>query len=392
MSDAVSPVILRVGSLDYSSVTMGRTAGRSMRWRPGSGRARLMSRRGHPWPRTVPASMLPGAELIHLGGGETLPCPDVETLPLDPAVAHGGLGTARLALPPARLHVLPGALVMPGNGVVATAHGRVVAESVTAAMVAKVPLDGSELRARPDEVDGTVAVFRSPLRSEYHTLVDDLPRAGLLIHPAVGRLGNITLLHDGPLTDLEEALLAHMGGRRVRLRQVQPGRPVHADRVVVPNFVTRPGAGAVPSWYRRWSDRVALPEVRDAPRRVFIDAAVPDSDPGGGALSEVLGRHGFASVPAGSCSVPELMAVLRDAEVIVGRDRDSLAGSLFSRSAHVVELLDGTVLDPAIYYLAVSKGLPYHFVPASGSDGRPGTAESVLDLEALDGLLDRITR
>lgn len=337
--------------------------------------------------------MLAGAELIHLGGGESLPCPDVESLPLSAEVAHSGLGTSRLALPPARLHVLPGALVMPGNGLVATYDGRVVAESVTTSMVGRVALDGAELRARPEEIDGTVAVLRSPLRSDYHTLIDDLPRCGLLIHPAVGRLGPITLLHDGPLTALESELLVHLGSRRVRLREVDPGRPLRAERVVVPNFVTRPGAGAVPSWYRRWSDRIPLPAVSGAPRRVALGddaAAGVGADPVHSAVLDVLADHGFERLESTSLPVVDRLAVLRDAEVIVGRGRDALAGSLFSRSSHVVELLDGAVLDPAIYYLAASKGLPYHYVAAVGTADRsiatpagPGAAE-------LDRLLGRV--
>lgn len=334
-------------------------------------------------------------ELIHLGGGETLPCPDAETLPLDPAVGRAGLGTARLALPSVRVHVIRDAVIRPTSGVVTTGDGRIVAESVTAAMVGRVPLDDPEMRARPVEVDGTLAVFRSPLRSTYHTLVDDLPRAGLLIHPALARLGPVALVHDGELSRLESGLLAHLGARRVSLREVEPGRPVRAERVVIPNFVTRPGAGAVPRWYRRWSDGVPLPSTDGAPRRIHLDGVGPRHGPGDrDALADVLARHDITSVDVSAVDDIELLGMLRDAEVVVGPTGGVLSTCLFSRAAHVVELLDDVTLDPAIYYLAVSKGLPYDFVPAAssagGTDRRDGAADTTVDLNWLDRLLTRI--
>lgn len=327
---------------------------------------------------------------MHLGGGESLPCPDAESLPLSSDAARVGLGTSRLALPPARLHVLSDALIHPGSGVVTTLDGRVVAESVTAAMVGRVALDHAEMRSAPIEMDGTVAVFRSPLRSQFHTLVDDLPRAGLLIHPAVGRLGNMTLVHDGALTDVESTLFAHLGGRRVRLREVVAGQPIRARTVVVPSYVTRPGAGAVPSWYRRWADGVALPTLERVPRRIFLDAGSGARVANRPALLDTLERHGVEAITPSSMPAAELFAVLRDAEVVVGSADGGLPGCLFSSRAHIVELLDDVTLQPEIYYLAASRGLPYDFVPAMVAVTRRGPTTPVLDIGWLDRLLGRL--
>ena len=335
--------------------------------------------------------MLRGVELVHLGGGESLPCPDAETLPMGNEAIRAGLGTSRLALPPARLHVLRDALIHPGSGVVTTLDGRVVAESVTAHMVGRVALDHAEMRAAPIDMDGTVAVFRSPLRSQFHTLEDDLPPAGLLIHPAVGRLGNMTLVHDGPLTDAESTLLAHLGGRRVRLSEVAAGRPIRAKTVVVPNYVTRSGTGAVPSWYRRWADGVALPVAERAPRRVFLDANSGAQVANRLALLDTLERHDVGLITPSSMPAAELFSTLRDAELVVGSADGGLAGCLFSSRAHVVELLDDVTLNPEIYYLAASRGLPYDFVPATAAATRRTRSTSVLDIGWLDRLLGRLT-
>ena len=55
----------------------------------------------------------------------------------------------------------------------------------------------------------------------------------------------------------------------------------------------------------------------------------------------------------------------------------------------LVELLDDVTLDPAIYYLAASKGLPYDYVPARPGTGQTGQGPE-LDVDWLDRLLSRI--
>lgn len=339
------------------------------------------------WPRVVPAASLPGVELIHLGGGESFPCPDAEGLPFDPDARRAGLGTSRLALPPARVHVVRDAVVHPGSRVVTDTAGHVVAESVTSAMVGRTVLDETELRRRPVEVDGTVAVFRSPVRSMFQTLLVDLPRAGLLIHPALARVGPLDLLHDGPLAPLEAGLLEHLGSRRVTRREVPAGQPLHAERVVIPNYVTRSGAGAVPSWYRRWSDGVALETLPGAPRRILLHRSrTRNPFVNRAELTSVLDGHSVEVLDVDVLDPMSLLGVIRNAELIVGRAADGLPACLFSRAAHVVELLNGTTIDPAVYYLAVSTGLPYAFVPAR----RPppdGPDRVEIDVEWLDRVL-----
>ena len=63
--------------------------------------------------------------------------------------------------------------------------------------------------------------------------------------------------------------------------------------------------------------------------------------------------------------------------------------SLISRSAHVVELFDPPTLDPSMYYLAVSKGLPYHYVPVA-EDARTALEVPSEGSDVLDRVLDRL--
>lgn len=352
--------------------------------------------------RTVPAAVLRGSETIHLGGGESIPCPGIDQLPLARQAKLRGLGLPSLALPPAKVYVLKDVRICPGSRVVATKDGRVVAESLTTDMIDSLDLVTSELRSDPLRLDGTIALYRSPWRPQFHSLVDHLPRAALLSQPAMRRLGQITLVHDGALSDVEERWLPRLAGQNVRLLRVEPGTALVADRILLPGFVTRPFAGALPSWYRRWVDhevaslRPATEVTAGAPRRYFVERLggtrrVRNVD----ALQEVLDRHAVTTIRPSGMKVAERMATFRDAEMVIGVTGSGLANLVFSRSTRIVELLPGTQLLPNFYYLAASKGLPYHYVPVIGDDLPMDAVERLgmdvhVDVEALDEVLTKV--
>lgn len=109
------------------------------------------------------------------------------------------------------------------------------------------------------------------------------------------------------------------------------------------------------------------------------------------ALLDTLERHDVGLITPSSMPAAELFSTLRDAELVVGSADGGLAGCLFSSRAHVVELLDDVTLNPEIYYLAASRGLPYDFVPATAAATRRTRSTSVLDIGWLDRLLGRLT-
>lgn len=346
--------------------------------------------------RTVPAAVLDGTELIHLGGGESIPCPGVATLPLAPSARRLGLGLPSLALPPARVHVLRDVSLCPTSRVVLDRSGRIVAESLSADMVGRVGPTDEELRGEPVVISGTVALYRSPWRPYFHTLVDHLPRAALLAQPAMRRVGPVTLVHDGPLSPVEQYLLPRLLPAQVRLQEVPEGRAVHADRVLLPGYVTRPAAGAIPSWYRRWIDREAnavSESVGRARRRVFIDRVQsPRRVANRAEVDRVLDRHGIESIEPSALSPAEEIALFRDAELVVGVTGSGLANTVFSRAAHVIELVPGQELLPHFYYLTAAKGLPYAHLESPPDRQRWSAQERlrrdvVVDADALDRLL-----
>ncbi len=359
-------------------------------------RARRGLRR-RPTRRTVPAAVLAGSELVHLGGGENIPCPGVESIPMAPYARRLGLGSSSLALPPAKVHVLHGAVVCPRSRVVVDRRGRVVAESLTADMLGVVGPDADEIRHAPLEVDGTVALFRSPWRPYYHTLVDHLPRAALLGQPAIRRLGPVTVLHDGALSDVEERLLRALLPSRCRLEQIPAGRSVLAERVLLPGYVTRPAAGAIPSWYRRWLDREASavrpPAGSGLGRRIFVDRrGGARSVLNRGELDDVLERHGIQAIDPAALGADAQIALFRDAELVVGVTGSGLANLLFSKRAALIELAAGQELLPHYFYMTASKGLGYAYVLARPDRSRQSATERLarpvqVDTDALDRLL-----
>lgn len=358
------------------------------------------SLRRRPSRRTVPAAVLEGTELIHLGGGESVPCPGIETLPLAPSARRLGLGSASLALPPARVHVLRDVLLCPDSRLVIDRSGRIVAESLTADMFGVVGPADDELREEPLEIDGTVALFRSPWRPYFHTLIDHLPRAALLGQPAMRRVGPLTLVHDGPLSPVEQYLLPRLLPQQVRLQQVAPGRSVRAERVLLPGYVTRPASGAIPSWYRRWIDReanaVSAPSGRPRPRRVFVDRVKsPRRVLNRAEIEPVLERHGIEFVEPSALSPQDEIALFRDAELVVGVTGSGLANCVFSRAAHVVELAPGQEVLPHFFYLTASKGLPYSYLTSPQDRLRLDASQRlrrdvVVDAGGLDRLLGEV--
>lgn len=350
-----------------------------------------------PGARTVPAAVLDGTELIHLGGGESIACPGVGALPMAQSSRRLGLGSPSLALPPARVHVLRDVLLYPGSRTVTDQSGRLVAESLMSDMNGAVGPNVAELSSDPVELEGNVALFRSPWRPYFHTLIDHLPRAALLGQPAIRRLGPVTLVHDGPLSPVEAHLLSRLLPPQVCLLQVEPGTAIRPERLLLPGYVTRPSAGAIPSWYRRWIDQEAQRQtVADTAlpgRRIFIDRVnSPRRVVNRAEIEPVLERYGIDVVEPSEYSPSVQIEMFRRAEVIIGVTGSGLANAVFSRAAHIVELLPGEDLLPHFFYLAAAKGLPYSYVPAPPDRLRLNTLarlrrDVVVDAAALDAVL-----
>lgn len=343
-----------------------------------------------------------GARVLNLAGGESIDCVAAPVLPLSPESLRVGLGYPSLALPPAKMYVLRSARICPGSRVVMAADGRVVAESLSVDLIDRFELIASEVRTSPIHLEGVIALYQSPRIEPYHGLIDHLPRAALFAQPLVRRFGKVTLLHEGPFSDLDELWLSRLAGPSVTIKRVEAGSAYTADQVLLPGYVTRPHAGAVPAWYRRWIDGAAsaLPAVSKnqyGTRRYFVDRLA-----GGRTVEnreefeEFMERHGITAVAPSSLDLKERIATFRDADLVLGATGSGLSNLLFSRRAQVIEILPGSKMFPHTFYLCQSRSLGYHYAKAH-LEGPERTeverlAEPVrVDIEALEHLMSKLT-
>lgn len=325
----------------------------------------------NPHPELVPAALVPGSELVHLGGGEMVPTPGVPELPLLEPYRHDGLGGESLALPPANVRILNDVQIVLGERVVRTPSGAVVAESVASARVGSLPRHqrGSIPSTRP----GSAAPYGTPGGGAFEGLVESLPRALLLQHPALRRWAPISLLCEGGAPPVEAWLLDRLDPRMVRLVTLGARAVVEARHTVVAAPVTRAGAGAITRWYRRWLDdqAAAVGSVDGAPLPRRLVLVHGGHDPMHGVVLPEAGHDRPLVVldtsTGNTSSGPALdgagiVAALHHAELIVGASDDALGHVALCRRARVVQVGVSELITPRVLQLAESRALPHTFV------------------------------
>jgi hypothetical protein len=318
-------------------------------------------------PATIAAARLSGTETVVLGGGEMVPTPGLGALPVSTRHRAAGLAGDSLALPPATVRIVKGVQVSTSQGVVYTPDGRVVLDSVATERLGQLrrPRRGAarEQRGR------SVAPYGVPGGGACEALLEALPRALLLQHPALRRYGWVELLCPPERAPVESWLLDHLPRGHLRLDRGCDADLVGAPRVLVPTAVTRCGAGAVPRWYDRWVAGVVerLPGA-GPPRRVVLVHGSRDPLLGTPLWHQLVELHGLVPLDTASMhgdDVARGLAVLRDASVIVGASDDALCHALVARKAKVIEVGLREVISPRVAQLCLSRGLAFEFLQPS---------------------------
>lgn len=331
----------------------------------------LKGARGRFRPRVefVPASRLPGATLTRLGGGEQVPTPCVPELPTTDSARAGGLCGSSLALPPATVRTLSEVQLCVGENVVRTRSGSVVVDAVS-------PDRYSGLRRRHNgapmiEVEGTAALHGVPVPGVFESLVEALPAALLLQHPALHRMAPVTVLSLGASDLVEGFLLERIENRQVVMATVAAGSVLEPTRTLFPSPVTRQGAGAIPLWYRRWIDaQTAAVTSPPAARRILITHGPDDPLLRHPRLLEVASAAGLATIDTltgalggtGTMDADTLVATLRDATLVVGASDDALGHAVVCRRTEILQVGVADTVSPRVAQLASARALPYGFL------------------------------
>ncbi len=318
-------------------------------------------------PTLIPASRLPGTELIALGGSESFALPEVRALPIGDEDRERGLAGAHLVLPPPSVRMLREVHLQVSSGHLSCGDGLLVAESVPATDRGM----RSERRRRNDpvEVSGNVTPYGSSTDDVCARLTETLPKLVILQHPAVRRFGPVTVVHAG-MGPLERFVLTFRDPDHLILREFDAAAVVQGERTVLPGPVTRAGTAALPTWFRQWLDRHladSSPPGASLMVALMHGPTDPLNDPG---ILDILGDHGFVVIDTkrltigdadSSETIGTLVGAVRDASVIVGASDSALSHVAFSRKARIVHVgTTGTVTARPLQ-VAVSKGLEYHF-------------------------------
>ncbi len=319
--------------------------------------------------QAVSAAMVPGGELVHLGGGELVPTPRVPDLPTSDADRARGLCGESLALPPANVRILRDVQILVGANVLRTRSGALVVESLSAE---RHPQNNGRPSGLPTiERAGNAALYGGAVCGTFESLVEAFPRALLLRHPALRNRGQVRLLFAGPTTLVEEFLLDRLQTRLVRLERLPAGTTVQPGTTFFPAPVTRSGGGALPRWYRRWLDAQAGPvPTAEVGRKLLLTHGPGDAMFGALDAWQEATDRGFTPVDTltgavdgdGTLDGPELVAALHDATDVLGASDDALGHAAICRKAQLVQLGTRETVSPRVAQLAASRALPYQFV------------------------------
>jgi capsular polysaccharide biosynthesis protein len=295
----------------------------------------------------------------------------LERVPLEAETL--GVRSHPTATRPVRTWFLPDALVAPGDGILLAGRSRrVVAEALnTGAESLNAGHDQSgRLRRlaglRPSPVGGNTALFFSPGRNHYHTLVDNLGRIGAFGLPPLAST-EVDVLYTEPLTAVERFVLDRIRPPNVSMRALDSKCLVRAERLVLPAFPAWRYSGWLPPWYL---DRLRGALLPDRPprrsERLYIVRRGLRAMTNEKELVERLHRHGFRPVELETLTFAEQVELFYDAEAIVAAHGAGLTNLLFARRALVVEIAPARFVFPHYLLMSTSLGHHHRFVLGTG--------------------------
>ena len=270
---------------------------------------------------------------------------------------------------------VPSGFVHVGTGLVLTARGTIVEESVLAYRLPYTTVYQGLRPLRPIRIRGSVATILNVFGDNvWHWLVDSLPRL-ISLGRVLPAAEPVTLVLPDTLHAAQRDVLRHLLPANFSVRILPKRAWVRADRVILPSFLSGHANGFLPADYvseirRRVfrgfglsetvepRDRIWVSREGDRHRRVRNEAAV----------MEGLGPLGFRSVHLARLPTREQIEMFQTAEVVVGTYGAGLGWLLFSGRIPVVILYPNAVPNTHFVTQAASSGQRHLFLAHDAPD------------------------
>ena len=279
-------------------------------------------------------------------------------LPSPMATFAPTLQDGRYKIPEDYVTVLKDVLYCPVNNVVMTEPGRIIAESLCAAINVK------PFPRRIVSVDGYCTAWRTPKNNYYHTLIDNLPRLISIGDFTPHDSTSLQLIFGGELSQAESFYISEFCPPHVHLTPLATDYLYHIENLVVTPFKTRRYAGYLPHRYATHIRSRLLPNRPSMRKhRLFISRVnttrrhIENLTELGAALAE----RGFQTIALEELPLTSQIELFYDAEIVVAAHGAGLANILFGDDLHVVELFPSSYVVPHYFYLSQSLGHRYSY-------------------------------
>jgi hypothetical protein len=264
---------------------------------------------------------------------------------------------------------VPSGFIHVGTGLVLTAGGTIVEESVLAYRLPYTSVYQGLRPLRPIRIHGSVATIFNVFGDNFwHWLVDSLPRL-VSLRRVLPAAEPVTLVLPDTLHAAQREVLSHLLPTNFSVRILPKRVWVRADRVILPSFLSGRANGFLPADYvNEIRGQVfrgfGLPETAEPRERIWVSR---EGDRhrrvrNEGAVMEALAPLGFRSVRLAGMSAREQVEMFRTAEIVVGTYGAGLGWLLFSGRIPVVILYPNSVPNTHFITQTSSLGQRHHFL------------------------------
>jgi hypothetical protein len=277
--------------------------------------------------------------------------------------------------PHAYTTILEGVFYCPQYSIILTKNREVISESFN---VAKPPEDfrlSYLFTSNIEVIKDYCTIWHQTTNNYYHTLIENLSRFYLtsLHEDFQSQESEIKLLHSRYISDVEKFYLSKFLKPNTQMISVnnhpqnrQKAKLFYVEKLIFSTFLNQQFSGFMPSAYRQSLYTRFLPQrARVKKHKIFISRAksynqrhiINESE-----VIEVLDKYGFKKYILEEMSLPGMIELFYDAEVVVGPHGAGFSNIIFSENIQVLELFPYQFIVPYFYYLAKSMGHTYHYL------------------------------